>query len=105
MLTDIVALVRYTLQQDAELVPFRDQVEERFAMWLRQQEQRGVEFTVEQCQWLTWMKDNIIGELGITPDSFDYTPFTEHGGLGKATQVFGDRLGPLMNELTEALAA
>ena len=48
---------------------------------------------------------NIVGELGITTDSFDYTPFAEHGGIGKATQVFGDRLGPLMDELTEALAA
>ena len=31
MLTDIVSLVRYTLEQDDELVPFRDQVEQRFA--------------------------------------------------------------------------
>ena len=34
MLTDIVSLVRYTLHQDDELVPFRDQVEQRFAAWL-----------------------------------------------------------------------
>jgi type I restriction enzyme R subunit len=105
MLTDIVSLVRYTLHQDDELVPFRDQVGERFAGWLRAQEQKGVPFTVEQLQWLTWMKENIVGELAITPDSFDYTPFAEHGGIGKATQVFGDRLGPLMEELTEVLAA
>jgi len=105
MLTDIVSLVRYTLRQDDELIPFRDQVEERFAAWLHEQEQRGVVFTVEQLQWLTWIKDNIVGELGITSDSFDYTPFAEHGGLGKATQVFGDRLAPLMEELTEVLAA
>jgi type I restriction enzyme, R subunit len=104
-LTDIVALVRYTLQQDDELVPFRDQVEERFAAWLHAQEQRGVSFTVEQFQWLTWMKDNIVGELGITAESFDYTPFAEHGGIGKAAQVFGDDLAPLMTELTEVLAA
>ena len=29
----------------------------------------------------------------------------EHGGIGKAAQVFGDRLTPLMSELTEVLAA
>ena len=34
MLTDIVSLVRYTLDQDDELVPFRDQVDLRFAAWL-----------------------------------------------------------------------
>jgi type I restriction enzyme R subunit len=105
MLTDIVSLVRYTLHQDDELVPFRDQVEQRFAAWLSTQEQQGVAFTVEQRQWLTWMKENIAGELGIAPESFEYTPFVEHGGIGKAVQVFGDRLAPLLNELTDVLAA
>jgi type I restriction enzyme R subunit len=105
MLTDIVSLVRYTLHQDDELVPFRDQVEQRFAAWLSTQEQQGGPFTVEQKQWLTWMKENIAGELGIAPDSFEYTPFVEHGGIGKAAQVFGERLTPLMNELSEVLAA
>ena len=105
MLTDIVSLVRYTLHQDDELVPFRDQVEQRFAAWLSTQQERGASFTVEQMQWLTWMKANITGELGITPESFDYTPFAEHGGIGKAAQVFGDRLTLLMDELTEVLAA
>ena len=42
MLTDIVSLVRYALQQDNELVPFRDQVEKRFAAGCRQ-EQKGVD--------------------------------------------------------------
>ena len=105
MLTDIVSLVRYTLHQDDELVPFRDQVERRFAAWLSAQQQEGIAFTVEQLQWLTWMKENIAGELGISPDSFEYTPFAEHGGIGKAAQVFGDQLSPLMEELTEVLAA
>ena len=66
MLTDIVSLVRYTLDQDDELVPFRDQVEARFAAWLAAQEQQGVQFTEEQLQWLTWMKENIASELGIS---------------------------------------
>jgi type I restriction enzyme R subunit len=105
MLTDIVSLVRYTLEQDQELVPFCDQVEARFASWLATQEQQGVSFTSEQLQWLTWMKENIASELGIGPDSFEYTPFVEHGGRGKAAQVFGERLTPLMAELTEVLAA
>jgi type I restriction enzyme R subunit len=105
MLTDIVSLVRFTLHQDDELVPFRDQVDQRFATWLSAQEQIGVTFTVEQLQWLTWIKENIAGELGITPESFEYTPFVEHGGIGRAVQVFGERLTTLLDELTEAVAA
>jgi type I restriction enzyme, R subunit len=105
MLTDIVSLVRYALHQDDELVPFRDQVEHRFAAWLAIQNQEGVLFTVEQLQWLPWIKENIAAELGISPESFEYTPFVEHGGIGKAVQVFGNRLTPLLDELSEALAA
>jgi type I restriction enzyme R subunit len=105
MLSDIVSLVRYTLHQDDELVPFRDQVEQRFAAWLSAQEQKGVTFTVEQLQWLTWMKENVVGEVGITPESFQFEPFVEHGGIGRAVQVFGDRLTPLLDELTGVLAA
>jgi type I restriction enzyme R subunit len=93
------------LHQDDELVPFRDQVEQRFTAWLRMQQQRGVTFTVEQKRWLTWIKENIAAELGISAESFEYTPFVEHGGIGKAAQVFGDRLSPLMDELSEVLAA
>jgi len=105
MLTDIVSLVRYALHQDEELVPFRDQVETRFAAWLDAQKQKGVTFTADQLQWLTWMKENIASELRIRAESFEYTPFVEHGGIGRAVQVFGERLTPLMDELTEALAA
>jgi type I restriction enzyme R subunit len=105
MLTDIVSLVRYTLDQDDELVPFRDQVDERFAAWLLAQEQNGVSFTDEQRQWLTWMKENIAAEMGITAESFQFTPFAEHGGLGKAVQIFGERLTPITDELAEVLAA
>jgi type I restriction enzyme, R subunit len=105
MLTDIVSLVRYTLDQEDQLVPFRDQVEVRFAAWLAIQEQQSASFTPDQLQWLTWMKDNIASELRIGPDSFEYTPFVEHGGIGRAHQVFGERLAGLMDELTEVLAA
>jgi type I restriction enzyme R subunit len=105
MLTDIVSLVRYTLHQDEELIPFRDQVETRFVAWLDGQTHKGVTFTADQLQWLTWMKENIASELGIAPQSFEYTPFVEHGGIGRAAQVFGDRLAPLMDELAEALVA
>jgi type I restriction enzyme, R subunit len=64
-----------------------------------------VTFTPDQLQWLIWMKENIASELQIGQESFDYTPFIEHGGIGKAYQVFGERLSPLMDELTEVLAA
>ena len=105
MLTDIVSLVRFALQQENQLVPFRDEVDQRFQAWLTAQGQDGRSFSAEQHQWLTWMKDQIAGEMGISAKSFEFTPFVEHGGLGKAYQVFGPQLSRIMNELSEALAA
>ena len=32
-------------------------------------------------------------------------PFVQEGGLGRANQVFGDELGPLLQELNQVLAA
>jgi type I restriction enzyme R subunit len=105
MLTDVVSLVRYALEQDDELVPFSEAVNQQFDSWLAMQEQNGRAFTADQRQWLTWMKDLIAAELEISTEAFDYNPFLQAGGLGKAYQVFGDHLEPLMAELTEALAA
>jgi len=105
MLTDIVSLVRYTLEQDDELVPFRDHVEARFRSWLLTQEQNGVTFTDEQIQWLTWMKESVASEMSIDQESFGYTPFVEHGGIGRAVQLFGQQLTPLLDDLAGALAA
>jgi type I restriction enzyme R subunit len=105
MLTDVVSLVRFALQQDDELLPFREAVDARFESWLAMQEQAGRSFTSEQRQWLTWMKDLIAAELEVNAEAFDYNPFLQAGGLGKAYQVFGDQLEPLMTELSETLAA
>ena len=105
ILTDVISLVRFALQQDDELVPYRDLVEARFEGWLAMQEETGPKFTEEQRHWLGWMKDHIATSMGIDADALELPPFTEQGGIGKAVQVFGDRLTPLMNELTEVLAA
>jgi type I restriction enzyme R subunit len=105
MLTDIVSLVRYALQQDDKLVPFRDQVDERFAAWVATQRQQGKTFTAEQMRWLAWMKDSIASEAVLDDESFAYTPFIEHGGLGSAHRVFGEQLPSLVDELIKALVA
>jgi len=104
-LTDIVSLVRFALHQDDELVPFPDKVKARFGNWVAQQENKGRKFTAEQMRWLEMIRDHVATSVEITPDVFGYTPFAEQGGLGKASQLFGKDLRPLLDELNEALAA
>jgi type I restriction enzyme R subunit len=105
VLADIVSLVRFTLHQENELRPFHDQVNERFAQWLMQQETKGRKFSDEQRQWLEAIRDHIAASVAIQVDDFDYVPFAQRGGLGKANQIFGKDLGPLLSELNEVLAA
>jgi type I restriction enzyme R subunit len=105
LLTDIVALVRFALGQDAQLVPFKDRVEERFQNWLAQQANQGRQFTEEQLEWLRLIRDHIASSLQIDVEDFDYVPFDQRGGRGKVYQLFGNELGPLLNELNEVLAA
>lgn len=104
-LTDIVSLVRFALQKDVELIPYGEQVRDRFERWLALEESRGHRFSDEQRRWLIMMRDHIAQSLEIDLGDFDLTPFVEHGGLGKAAQVFGTELRPILDELNKVLAA
>ena len=105
MLTDIVALVRYALHQEDELVPFQERVEARFTHWMAQQENRGRKFTDEQREWLRLIKDQVATSFKIERDDFDDVPFNQKGGLGKVAKVFGTELDGLLEELNEVLVA
>ena len=87
LLTDLVSLVRFALHQDDELVPFPDRSASGSTHWLRQQENRGRTFTEEQRRWLEMIRDHVAASLAIRLDDFDYTPFAEEGGLGRAPGV------------------
>ena len=106
LLTDLVSLVRYALDQDEELAPFREHVQARFDHWLVQQRTADRDFTPEQVRWLEMIRDHIAASVEMTVDDLDYAPFAEEGGRGRAAQVFGTGLdGRCSNELNEVLAA
>jgi type I restriction enzyme R subunit len=105
LLTDIVALIRFAIRQDEELVPFGEQVRERFEQWIAQQENSGRRFTDEQRRWLEMMRDHIATSVEMTVEDLDFAPFAEEGGRGKAAQVFGADLKRLLDELNGVLAA
>jgi len=97
MLTDLIALVRYTMIHDtdatATLEPYSATVQRRFTDWLHDQEHsKQRSFTPEQRQWLDLIRDAIAASVTIEVADFDRSPFTQKGGLGKAYQVFGPEL-------------
>ena len=48
VVTDLVSLVRFALEQETILAPFRETVQDRFARWLSEQEAAGRTFTAPQ---------------------------------------------------------
>jgi type I restriction enzyme R subunit len=105
ILTDLVSLVRFALRQRDELVPYPDLVEANFQRWLDEQAKAGTAFTDDQLKWLRMIKDHIAGSLSIETQDFDYSPFAQEGGLGKAYQLFGEKLEPILQQLNEGLVA
>ena len=103
--TDLVSLVRHALGQTDELIAYPDLVDERFETWLDQQLTLDRNFTEDQIAYLRLIKERIAGSLAVAPADLQDPPFSTHGGLGKARQLFGNDLSPLLEELTLALAA
>jgi len=105
ILTDIVALVRFALDQDDTLSPFAESIDRRYQLWLATQAANGREFTPEQREWLNLIKEHIAASLTIEPDDFDLSPFAQKGGMGRAVQLFGPKLPGLLDELNQELVA
>jgi type I restriction enzyme R subunit len=102
---DLVALVRFALEQQPVLAPFADSVSERFNEWLMDKAKAGTVFSQEQLAWLNLMRDQVATSLSIEPDDLDLSPFNQRGGLGKAHQLFGEKLPALLEELNLRLVA
>lgn len=114
LLTDLVSLVRFAMQQTNELVPYPERVQANFKAWLAQHqtpkssvraELVEAPFTEEQIHWLEMIRDHIAANLGIEIDDFEYAPFNAQGGLGKVHELFGAELPKVIEELNRELAA
>ena len=104
-LVDLVALIQYALKQQPVLEPVGEHVRERFDNWLGQQATAGRTFSTEQLHWLTMIRDHIATSWEMELDDFDYAPFAEAGGLGRVSQVFGQDLPVLLQDLNTTLVA
>jgi type I restriction enzyme, R subunit len=105
-LTDLVQLVRFAIGLDAELRPFKDEVDRRFQAWIfRHNAARGTAFTAEQTEWLRLIKDHIASSCCVAREDFDHAEFGKRGGLQRAWGLFGEGLDGVMAEMNEELVA
>ena len=103
---DGLALLRFALGFDAELAPFADSVDRKFADWIwRHNAKRATAFTPEQMDWLRLMKDHIATSCRIEREDFDYAQLAGKGGLQKAWAVFDGQLDELLDGMNEELVA
>ena len=104
-LVDLVALVKHALDPKSPIAPVQSTVESRYQEWLTEKAAQGVTFTADQRRWLDAIKDHIANSLAIEQDDLEEVPFNTIGGLGRAYDLFGERLNPLLEELNTRLAA
>jgi type I restriction enzyme R subunit len=103
---DLVRVIRYTLEQDEELVPHADVVRQRFAWWLDEQRGAGRDFSHEQLRWLSMVADFIGESMRFDPtEDYDLPPFSQEGGANAAFRLFGTEMTALVADLNERLAA
>ncbi|MFM8570085.1 MAG: DEAD/DEAH box helicase family protein, partial [Pirellula sp.] len=104
-LVDVIAMVRHAIHPETLLMPVGVTVEERYRQWITDKEQAGVTFSADQRRWLDAIKDHIASSLAIEQDDLEEVPFNTIGGLGRAYELFGDKLLAILEELNMRLAA
>jgi type I restriction enzyme R subunit len=103
--TDLVSLVRFTLGQMNELIPYAQLVEERYAGWLLQQENLGVKFTDNQKWWLDRIKDAISQSAHFDVKDLELSPFTERGGSSGVEEALGNSVTQIIESMNMELAS
>ena len=88
--------MRFAIEDEGELIPWSDTIDQRYQAWLTGQESQGIIFNSYQREWLKLIKDQIAGSLTVTFEDLLDAPFTQHGGLARAREVFGERLGTIL---------
>ena len=104
VLADLVNLVRHALIPALTLVPYREELHERYEAWLQERNAEQT-FTPEQREWLDGMAIHIANSLSIEPADFEDGWFGQHGSIGKAHALFGAQLPQLLAEMNERLVA
>jgi type I restriction enzyme R subunit len=105
IITDLVSLIRHTLRPSEPLTPFAQVVRQRYTAWRQQQSEAGVTFNNEQSKWLDKIAEHIATSLAIEMDDFADGWFAQRGNLGKAHELFGNRLQPILADMNRTLIA
>ena len=66
----------------------------------------GRDLNADQALWMDRIRQHLIANLSISQSDFELLPiFEREGGWSRANGVFGGKLGELIDQLNEAIAA
>lgn len=100
-LADIISMIKHADNARYPLLTAEERVNRVISDMLAKQA-----FTAEQRKWLEYIRQHLIVNLAIEPETFDLMPvFERHGGLSKARKVFGAELETILEEINYTLAA
>ncbi len=102
LLTNLVQLVRFAIGTDSVLEDFSSVANSRFELWKGRQIKRGIEFTKEQQELLTIIKDYIVANAYVNVEDMQ-DALSDKGGIFKARQAFGQELDTILDDLSLAL--
>ncbi len=102
LLTNLVQLVRFAIGADEVLEDFSSVANSRFELWKGRQIKRGIEFSQEQKELLTIIKDYIVANAYVNADDMQ-DALSDKGGIFKARQAFGQNLDSILDDLSLAL--
>jgi len=108
VLANIIALIRFAIGETQTLETWEETVNQRFNIWLNQQEESENKFTAEQIEWLEMMRDQIAISVEMRIEDLQENPFRDKGGVFGAARAFNNDYGKIeavMNDLNQALAA
>jgi type I restriction enzyme R subunit len=99
-LADVISIVKHAATAQAPVLTAEERVNRALDTLAAKHQ-----FTIEQLQWLSLVREQLIKNLTIDEDDFDNTPLLQgRGGVARARQVFGE-LSLLVAQLNEVVAA
>ncbi len=100
-LVDIISMVKHAADETEPLLTAEERVARAFDSLTA-----GRYFTREQSLWLSRIREHLVENLSIDRGDFDSIPILSHaGGWGRANRVFDGRLGELIRDINEVIAA
>lgn len=104
-LTNLIQIVRFELGFDSELRNFCCVANSRFELWKGRQIKKGIDFSAEQVEFLTHIKDFHLANAYLANDDLQglNDACGDTNGVFVAKALFGESFAPLLDELNFAL--